>query len=193
MNIDDSLISSFVASVPKYCNSNIWDAESHIAYHSNSDKDPMTCNGECWIPRESHTHRSELQRLYCNLPGRYPPLYEKLLLKYRWSKNDLEIIRLLGNPPGRGFDGLLREIYYDERISSVLIPSGYVQFGKAPDLDYDPICFDMNARQSDGDCRIIRFEHDELLCNGRIGIFREVAKSFRDLLSKIVSGVPPEE
>ena len=119
--------------------------------------------------------------LHGAVPGPLPPLYEQIILSYRWAEVDVGRLRLLANlPPGlRGLAGAIR---LDEGLYNVLSPAGFVQFGKGPDMDYDPVCFDLGTRLSDGDCRIVKFDHEEILCNKRLVEVAELAPSFRQLV-----------
>ena len=47
-----------------------------------------------WRPRRERTNASELQPLYAKLPARFPPLYEELVLSYRWADVDLQTFTL---------------------------------------------------------------------------------------------------
>jgi hypothetical protein len=50
--------------------------------------------------------------------------------------------RIAGKSSGPDLAGLLRQISKDPAFCSSLLPAGYIQFGKGPDFDYDPVCFD---------------------------------------------------
>lgn len=58
-----------------------------------------------WQPRRSETDTSSLEMVYAKLPARFPPLFERFLLTYRWAEVDLETYKLLPNPPGPDLDG----------------------------------------------------------------------------------------
>ncbi len=49
-------------------------------------------------------------------------------------------------------------------------------------MDYDPVCFDINSRKKNGECRIVKIHHEEILCNNRVKLVAELAPSFRDLV-----------
>ena len=49
-----------------------------------------------WRPLKISTARSFLDAVYAQLPGRFPPLFERLVLSYRWAEVDLRSYRLLG-------------------------------------------------------------------------------------------------
>ena len=66
-----------------------------------------------------------------------------------------------------------------------LIPNGYIQFGKGSDMDYDPVCFDISSRKN-RDYRIVKIDHEEILCNYRIKVVSEIAPSFRALVLQTI-------
>jgi hypothetical protein len=127
---------------------------------------------------------SSLLLLYAVLPGSFPPLYEQLVLSYRWTQAELPWYTLLANPAGADLDGLFKQIQADPGLSDVLIPSGYIQFGRGSGGSYDPVCFDTRHRHKDGDCRVVQIDHEQILCNGRIIEVSEVARSFREIVEK---------
>ena len=135
-----------------------------------------------WRPVLCATARSALDDLYSKIPQRFPPLYEELLLTYRWAEVDLEMYRLLANPAGTDLKGIQLEIFRDKCLWKELIPQGYIQFGKGPDVNYDPVCFDTRRRQKDDDCRVVQLDHEAILCDRRIREVAELAPSFRDLV-----------
>jgi hypothetical protein len=67
-----------------------------------------------------------------------------------------------------------------------LIPAGYVQFGKGPDLDFDPVCFDIKSRTKRKDYRIVKIDHEEILCNYRVKVVAELAPSFEQLVLQTI-------
>jgi hypothetical protein len=75
----------------------------------------------------------------------------------------------------------------DPGLWNALIPAGFIQFGKGPDVDYDPVCFDIRART--GDCRIVKIDHEEILCNNRIKVVAELAPSFEKLVLTTIEQV----
>ena len=68
----------------------------------------------------------------------------------------------------------------------VLSDGGFVQFGKGPDYDYDPICFDLSRRDAEGDCPVVKFDHEEILINERLVVVKELTPSFRELMKLII-------
>ncbi len=41
-----------------------------------------------------------LEGIYSKLAARFPPIFERLVLSYRWAEVDLTDYRLIANPPG---------------------------------------------------------------------------------------------
>jgi hypothetical protein len=139
-----------------------------------------------WRPTKMSTDPRLLDLLYAKLPARFPPLYEQLVLSYRWAEVDLQSFRLLANPPGADLGGLLAEIELDKGLTESLIPAGYVKFGKGPDVDYDPVCFDIKSRTKGKDYRIVKIDHEEILCNHRVKVVAELAPSFEQLMIQTI-------
>lgn len=141
-----------------------------------------------WRPRKQLSERQHLDPLYSKLPARFPPLYEELILSYRWAEVDLGTFRLVANPPGEDLSGLLAEIKRDPALINNLLPAGYIQFGKGPDVDYDPVCFEIKSRTNSKDYRIVKIDHEEILCNDRVKVVKELAPSFRVLVEQTIRG-----
>src|SRR5579871_1211771 len=143
---------------------------------------------EQWQPRQVTTPSPALEALYHELglsglgATRFPPLYETLILSYRWSEVDLGNYRLLANEPAEDLSPLLAALRRDMHLYATLVPNGYIPFGKGPDLDYDPVCFDFRQRQKNGDCRIVKLDHEAIACYGRIRETGELAPNFRTLV-----------
>jgi hypothetical protein len=139
-----------------------------------------------WRPARVATDNAALDAVYARLPARFPPLYEQLVLSYRWAEVDVGNFRLLPNPPGTGLSGLLTEIERDPALLSRLLPAGYIQFGRGPDVDYDPVCFDTKSRSSDHDYRIVKIDHEQILCYDQLKVVAELAPSFRHLVDQTI-------
>jgi len=139
-----------------------------------------------WRPRKEMVHAELLAPVYAKLQARFPPFYERLVLSYKWAEVDLSSFRLLANPPGKDLYRLLAEIERDKGLWESLIPAGYIQFGKGPDIDYDPVCFDIKSPTKLRDYRIVKIDHEEILCNNRIKVVAEVAPSFEQLVRQTI-------
>jgi hypothetical protein len=139
-----------------------------------------------WQPLKVTSEVALLEPIYARLPARFPPLYQRLVLSYRWADIDLQSYRLFANPPGPNLSGLLDQMTQDPTLWKYLLPAGYVQFGKGPDVDYDAICFDFNSRKKNGDCRIVKIDHEEILCNDRVKVVAELALTFEQLVVQTI-------
>jgi hypothetical protein len=139
-----------------------------------------------WRAVSSVTERSELEPLYAKLPARFPSLFERLVLSFRWAEVELDSFTLLANPPGPDLSGLLREMSKDRFLWDALLRHGFVRFGKGLDFDYDPVCFDIGARKKNGDFRIVRIDHEEILCNSRVEVVAVIAETFENVMIQTI-------
>jgi len=54
------------------------------------------------------------------------------------------------------------------------------------DLDYDPVSFNLKSRNKNGDYRILKIDHEEILCNNRIKLVAELVPSFEHLVRQTI-------
>lgn len=181
---DEELIDEYVAAFEKLDDCTIWSADPITRVFATGDRDEH--GYERWRPLQFSTNGADLDQLYEKLPARFPPLYERLILSYRWPEVDLKDYRLLANPFEPGLGALLEQMQNDKALWETLVPHGYVQFGKGPDCDYDPVCFDFRHRQRDGDCRVVKIDHERILCHQTVREVAELARSFRELVLKTI-------
>ncbi len=139
-----------------------------------------------WQPIHVDTRSDALNLIYPRIAGQFPLMYERLILSYRWLEVDLQIVRLFANPPGTVLTGLADAIFGDRIMADILIPAGFVPFARAPDYNYDPICFNLNALTLPQDCPIIQFEHESILCHLKIGEQWTRWESFQDLMTEVI-------
>ena len=140
-----------------------------------------------WRPIQVLTEHSFLEELYVTMPVRFPPLYERLVLSYRWAETDLGLFRLLANPPGSSLAGLGEEFSRHQAMQEILFPNKCLQFGKGADLNYDAVCFDWSRRLPDGDCPVVQIDHEEILCRWSFKKVAELAPSFRELMVRTIA------
>ncbi|HEY2913919.1 MAG TPA: hypothetical protein VGK21_11210 [Candidatus Angelobacter sp.] len=181
---DEELLATYVATFPKFDDMLADEfsppAAIQLAVESVDQDDQR------WKPIRVETPGSYLQEVYAELPCAFPPLFERLLLSYRWAEVDLDTYRLLANPPGNDLNGFFQQMTNDPFLWDALLPAGFLQFGKGPDLDYDPVCFDIKTRKKEGDCRIVKIDHEEILCNDRVKVVAELAPSFYQLVLQTI-------
>ena len=139
-----------------------------------------------WRPKRLDPNPDLLEPLYANIPVKFPPLFERLLLTFRWAELGLDKYSLMANPIGPDLSGFFNEISGDRGLWDELIPAGYLRFGKGPDMDYDPVCFDMNSRKKSREMRVVKIDHEEILCNYRVKVVAELAPSFETLIQNTI-------
>jgi hypothetical protein len=182
---DSSLIEEFVGSFAKLDEMSAEETTDPVAWElSVGERDEY--GFKRWQPIRSDTPRTALEGVYAKLPGRFPRLYERLVLSYRWAEVELESYRLLANPLGQHLNGLVQEMSKDPILWTFLLRAGYIRFGIGPGGDYDPVCFDLSSRKDDGDCRIVKIDHEEILCNERLKVVSELAPTFKSLVLRTI-------
>lgn len=134
------------------------------------------------------TDPTALDDMYDKLPARFPPLYEELILSYRWNyPANVRECRLLANPAGADFSGLLAAMMQDKIIFDVCRDNGLILFARGPDISHDPICFDARTGKRRS-FRIVRVEHESILINNSIVQHSVLARNFEEFVASIVSG-----
>jgi hypothetical protein len=179
------LLKKFVRSFEKLDEMYVFKEIDEIAYSLRSGEQDELGRWR-WRVEEAITEREYLDAVYAKLPAPFPPLYEQLVLSYRWAKVDLQSFSLLANPPGSDLSGLRAQISHDKGLWDSLIPAGYIQFGSGPDMDYDPVCFELKSRTNKKDYRIVKIDHEQILCNWRVKVVAEVAPNFEQLVLQTI-------
>jgi len=126
------------------------------------------------------TDDAELKDFYARIPVRFPALFEKLLLSYRWQRSCLDEIRLLANPPGPGLRKFEQEIRKDTFLAATILKEGFLQLGFASD-SYDPLCFD-TVGVTGKRWSIVLLDHEDILCRSKCGVKKLMFSSFRNLI-----------
>jgi hypothetical protein len=182
---DEALLQNFVASFQKFDDMLAMDPSDLVEWQL-AVGDPDQYGWKRWRPAKIDTNSSFLEPIYAKLPARFPPLYERLVLSFRWAEVELDGYRLRANGPGPDLNGLWEEMSGDDFLFKTLIHAGYIPFGKGPDVDYDPVCFDLSFRKENSEFRIVKVDHEEILCNSRIKVVSELARTFEDLVLQTI-------
>jgi hypothetical protein len=124
--------------------------------------------------------------MYSELPARFPRLYRRLALSYRWAEVDLQSCRLPANPPGAGLRGSPHEMSRDSNAWRRLLEAGHIRFGKGPGADYDPFRFDTSSRPEKEDYKIVKLDRERILCHERIGIVAGLSPGFEQLMPRTI-------
>lgn len=69
-----------------------------------------------WRPVRVQTDPAAFAPVYAALPAKFPPLYERLLLTYRWADVDLRTLTLMANPPGGDLSAFLQHVSNDDLL-----------------------------------------------------------------------------
>jgi len=129
--------------------------------------------------------REALSALAVRLPTRFPPLYEQLVIAYRWPEPaDLGPLVLLPNPPGPDLAGLAAGIFRDPGLTDPLLAAGHLPFALAG--SGDPVCFDTTRRHPDRDAPIVRIDPEEIRGTANVRIVAEIAPSFRQIVDQLL-------
>jgi hypothetical protein len=182
---DEELLESYVAAFPRL-DEMVVDVTWFPATAELFVGDTDLSDYKKWEVIRVDTLPQQLEEGYTRLPARFPRLFELMVLLYRWAEVDLGTYTLLANPPGPNLNEFFRQISKDLGLWEALIPAGFIQFGKGPDLDYDPVCFDIKTRKQGGDYRIVKIDHEEILCNNRVKVVAEIAPSFYQLVLQTI-------
>jgi hypothetical protein len=185
MNEQDALLEQFVGSFKKLDDMAANKELFPIAWELRSGE-LNQIGWPLWKPARGDTERSCLEPLYAKLPCRFPPLFERLVLTYRWAEVEVGSCMLLANPLGPDLSRFMVQISQDPGLWQALIPAGYIQFGRAAGGHYDPVCFEVKSSRKSGDCRIVRIDHEEILCNNRVKVMGQVALNFEELVRQTI-------
>ena len=146
--------------------------------------DPIDWNSIRWQPAAISTASDAVGTIH--RVGVLPRIYEQLVLSYRWPEVDLGLCRLLPNLPANDLQPLADAMFADPVLNNTLIPNGFSRFALAPNECYDPICFDLN-RFTNGDCPVVRLNHESILMHDTIGDVTTVFGSFRELMHAVLA------
>ena len=186
---DDIILRHFIAKFEEYDELSFSPAIDPIAAEFISAEANLATR-HTWRPMRLDMDPVELDGIYAKLPARFPKLFERLVLSYRWAEVHLDTFTLFPNHAKSGLSGWLRETSRDKFLWDFLIRSGFIPFAKGPDMDYDRVCFDIGARKKSGDYRIVKIDHEAALCNSRLKIVAELSPTFRDLVQQTIAHKP---
>jgi len=134
-------------------------------------------SGVSIIP-EVNTRR--LEELEAKLPMRLPQSFRSLLSRYSFPRFDAGGITFFAW--SEKIDEYTAEAMAAEgSLSELLLPAGFVQIGRPDTGIFDAVCFDLNDRKQNPECRVVLIDHEEILCNWRVKVMRELWQSFRRL------------
>lgn len=185
---DDKLLDQFMQRVSEL--PNLW-VES-----TNADPDALLpgMNGgvddsvwaqPLWRPWRTPADFRPIDPAYAASRVRFPPLYERMATRYRWLEFPVPGLAVLyENGSEVPLETVLRRIASLNGFSRRLLSRGMLPFGNEEGGSFDPICFDCRRRRRDGDCPVLRIDHEAVILqdDDRPWETWPVAESFRDFL-----------
>lgn len=143
------------------------------------------------VPIREEDNKTRLELLEGKLPKRLPQSFGSLLSRYSFPAFDVAGISLFGWESASN-------TYTDDAsaaegsLSELLIPAGYVQIGQPDTGSFDAICFDLNQKCQNRECRIVKVDHEQILCNWRVRVSGELWPSFVELVEGVLSSAQPQ-
>jgi hypothetical protein len=143
------------------------------------------------VPILAEDNSSRLLVLKEKLPKRIPLTFESLLSRYSFPAFDLLGITLFewvsDSTPFIAEASAPRN-----SLSELLIPAGYVQIGHPATGSFDAICFALNHYAHNCEYGIVQVDHEEILCNWKVRIVRELWPSFASLVESAMDADDPQ-
>jgi hypothetical protein len=139
--------------------------------------------------REEH-NAQRLRIFEEKLVKRLPQSFESLLSRYSFPAFDVLGITLF-DWDAEANKYITEASAPKNSLSELLIPAGYVQIGRPDTGDFDAICFDLNRQTQNREYRIVRVDHEDILCNWKVRVTGQLWPSFVQLVeSALGSGDP---
>jgi hypothetical protein len=138
------------------------------------------------VPLKAGDNSALLGQLENQLPKRLPQSLDRFLSGYSFPSFDVGGISLFGwGPEPNEFFAAASAA--KGSLSELLLPAGYIQIGRPDTGDFDAVCIDVNSKAQNREHRIVRADHEEILCNWRVKISGELWPSFRSLVGYVVA------
>jgi hypothetical protein len=125
------------------------------------------------------------------LPKRLPQSFESLLSRYSFPAFDVLGITLFGWESDAN-KYLVEASAPKNSLSELLIPAGYVQIGRPDTGDFDAICFDLRDQAQNRECRIVRVDHEDILCNWKVRVSGQLWPSFIKFVEAALTSDNPQ-
>jgi hypothetical protein len=143
------------------------------------------------VPLREEDNRARLNLFEGKLPKRLPQSFASFLSRHSFPAFDVGRISLFGWDSDSN-------AYTEEAsaakgsLSELLLPAGYVQIGRPNTGDFDAVCFDLNENSQNREFRIVRIDHEDILCNWRVRVSGELWPSFITLVDSVLSAAKPQ-
>mgnify|MGYP001556965261 CR=1 FL=1 len=117
----------------------------------------------------------------------FPKLFIKLYNSFSFDEFDSTPLTFLGNNDFNEGEEIVD--YFENNLSFIreCCDLGYLPFARHETGSYDPICFDLGSKNlSDGDCKIVRLDHEHILQFNNAIIIENIAISLYDFMKSKV-------
>jgi hypothetical protein len=129
---------------------------------------------------------SWLAEVESQLPFPLPPTLRSLVSRYLFPSFDAGPLTFFS--VGCESDRLLEfrwAILGDRYMSPFLLKNGFVQFARPAGGHYDPVCFDLRGSRRKQEPKVVRIDHEEILCSERLRIVETIAPGLDVLLEEM--------
>jgi hypothetical protein len=129
-----------------------------------------------------------VEPLESKLPRRFPASFRSLITRYTFDAFDAGGLSFFSNTGGDSRKELGVAIFEDAAIAGATLGAGYIQFARPDCGSYDPVCFDARRSASNREFRVLRLDHEDILCRGGVRGLKVVAESFYHFAANIAGG-----
>jgi hypothetical protein len=143
------------------------------------------------VPIVEADNKARLDALEEKLPKRLPQSFASFLSRYSYPAFDVSGISIFGWESG-SIAYIERASAAKDSMSELLIPAGYLQIGQPDTGSFDAVCFDLNGKSQNREYRIVRVDHEEILCNWRVRVSEELWPSFVKLVEAVLASAKPQ-
>ena len=139
------------------------------------------------IPVRANDNATALTTLEARMPRRMARSFESFLRRYSFPAFDICGVTLFGwNSEWQSTEYFTATSTAKKHLSFLLLPAGLMQIGRPDTGNFDAVCLDLNSGDEQ---RVIRVDHEEILCNWRVKVVDEVWPSFLTVVNRLLSGV----
>ena len=128
---------------------------------------------------------ARIEALTSQLPKRFPPSFHYFVSHYSFPAFETRGFMLFANTGQENFWELRKRIFADAHMSATLLKAGFIQIGNPFFYNYDPVCF--NTKEGKLEHPIVQLDHESALQFGETKVVKEIASSFVDFLSSVVT------
>jgi hypothetical protein len=143
------------------------------------------------VPIRAEDNVLRLRALEEKLPKRLPQSFESLLSRYSFPSFEVLDICLFGwDSESNAY--IVQASAFENSLSELLIPAGYVQIGRPDLINFDAICFDINPDPQNREYRLVQVDHEDILINFKVRVTGELWPSFAKFVESALSSDDPK-